>query len=243
MKKLTVLFTLLVICSLTSVLLAQDYTMYETQYLKVKPGKWQELSANMKAHNRKFHSDDPYKARVWRVVNGKRSGQLVWVMGPCTFTDLDNRPADDDHESDWTGKVESLAEGHHNEYWRRQESLSYVPDDAIHKIIRVRFLDVKDGETYRFRQLFSNITKVYEAKNHPHRLNVYRNRFRNSSGREWATVNYYDKWADLDVSRNFPDDYEEVHGEGSWRLFLEEWEDVVVSADDEYRELMPELGG
>ena len=129
MKQLTVLLTLLVLSCLASGLLAQDYTMYETQYLKVQPGKWKEFSANMAAHNQKFHSDGPYKSSVWRVSNGKRSGQLVWVMGPCTFTDLDSRPAGDDHESDWMNKVESLATGHHNEYWRLQESLSYIPDD------------------------------------------------------------------------------------------------------------------
>ncbi len=36
-------------------------------------------------------------------------------------------------------------------------------------------------------------------------------------------------------------DYEEVHGEGSWWKIIEEYRDVVVSADDEFSVRMPEM--
>lgn len=222
---------------------APDYVMYETQYLQVHSGKWADVAEKLAAHNRKFHSSGPYTARVWRVVNGPHSGQLVWAMGPCTFTDLDERPSGDPHDPDWLNNVVSSADAGLNEYWRLDQELSYAPDNEIRKIIRVRFFDIKGGENYRFEQMMRNLKAVREKKNHPSRVSIYRNRFWTADGREWAEVTVYDKWADLDRPGQMSRDYDEVHGDGSWRLFLEEVEEVIESAHEEYRELMPELSG
>ncbi len=51
----------------------------------------------------------------------------------------------------------------------------------------------------------------------------------------------FDKWADLDRENTLPADYEEVHGEGSWRLFLEEIEKIVLHSEEEFHQLIPEL--
>lgn len=241
MKSLTI--SVFLLACLTALVAAQDYAMFETQYLTVHPGKWAGFSEKMTAHNRQFHSSGPYAAQVWRVVSGPHSGQLVWAMGPCTFTDLDQRPSGDPHDPDWLANIVSSVDVGLNEYWRLDAALSYVPDTDSHRIIRVRFFDVKDGENYRFQQMMRNLKEVREKKNHPSRVNIYRNRFWTADGREWAAVTSYDNWADLDRPGQMSSDYEEVHGEGSWILFLEEAEDVIESAYDEFRELMPDLGG
>jgi hypothetical protein len=89
---------------------AQDYVMYETMYLKPDAAKWEVLKEKLAAHNQKFHAEGPYEAYVQWVVNGPNTGQLVWVMGPCTFTHLDSRPSGDPHDSDWmTNVVANLA--------------------------------------------------------------------------------------------------------------------------------------
>ncbi len=54
--------------------LAQDYEMYETQYLKVMPGHAKQFNEAMKAHNERFHASGPYRADVSLVPNGPRSG-------------------------------------------------------------------------------------------------------------------------------------------------------------------------
>jgi hypothetical protein len=228
-------------CAIPSVI-AQDYVMFETQYIKVQPGRWQEFSDKMAAHNKQFHSEGPFTARVWRVSTGAHSGQVSWVMGPCTFTDLDNRPSGDPHNTDWLNNVMANAvEGIHNEYWRGISDLSYVPNQDQDPLLRIRFVDVAAGEAYRFRQMMSNIKEVLAKKNYPNPRTVYENQFSTTSGREWAIVTSFDKWADLDRDNDFPKDYEEVHGDGSWALFMEEVEEVVDSSEIEMRELLPEL--
>ncbi len=228
-------------CGLPS-LLGQDYMMFETQYIKVKPDRWQEFSDKMAAHNRQFHSEGAFQADVWRVVTGAHSGQVSWVMGPCTFTDLDNRPSGDPHDSDWLNNVMAhAAEGIHNEYWRGDTDLSYVPNQNQYRLLRVRFVDVATGEAYRFRQMMSNIKEVLEKKNYPNPRTVFHNHFPTTSGREWAIVTSFNQWAELDSESNLQDNYEEVHGEGSWNRFMEEVEEVVASTEIEMRELLPEL--
>jgi hypothetical protein len=223
---------------------AQDYVMYETMYLKPDATKWAKLKDNLAAHNQKFHAEGPYQAQVQRVVNGPHTGQLVWVMGPCTFTHLDSRPSGDPHDSDWMTSVVALLEGvGENEYWRLDQERSYQPNTENHPKLRVRILDIERAQMYRFNELLEKMNTVRETKKYPNRRNVYRPRFWNGPGRDVALVWSFDTWAELDRDAAFADDYEEVHGDGSWRLFLEEWRAVVKEAYDEYREVLPELGG
>ena len=51
----------------------------------------------------------------------------------------------------------------------------------------------------------------------------------------------FDKWAEMDRDDTLAADYEEVHGEGSWRLFLEEIEEIVLHSEEEFHTLLPEL--
>ena len=146
--------------------------------------------------------------------------------------------------SDWmTNVVANLAGVGENEYWRLDQERSYQPNTESHPKLRVRFYDIERGEMYRFNELLGKMKTVMETKEYPDRMNVYRPRFWNGAGRDLATVWSFDTWADLDRDMDFGDDYEEVHGDGSWRLFIEEWREVVIDAYDEYREVMPELGG
>jgi hypothetical protein len=222
---------------------AQDYVMYETMYLKPDAANWEELKDKLATHNKKFHAEGPYRAQVHRVVNGPRTGQLLWVMGPCTFTDLDSRPSGDPHDSDWMGVVALMKGVGEGAYWRLDQERSYQPNTDDHPKLRVRFYHIERGEMYRFNQLLEKINAVSEQNKHPHRRNVYRPRFWNGSGPDLATVWSFDKWADLDRDLDFEEEYEEVYGEGTWQLFIEEWRDVVKEAYDEYREVMPELSG
>lgn len=104
-RALIVLFALL-----PGIALAQDYMMYETQYLNVIPGHTQQFNDAMKAHNDRFHASGPYQASVWSITAGPHSGRMFWAMGPCTFTDLDNRPSSAEHQSDWADNVLAHAE-------------------------------------------------------------------------------------------------------------------------------------
>lgn len=223
---------------------APDYAMFETNYLKPLPDKSEEFGEALANHNKTFHQDGPYQAIVAWVVNGERTGQIKWIMGPTTFTHLDNRPNDDAHTDDWLQNVMSLTDGSsYTEYWVHEPDMSYNSDGVFNPIVRVRYIDVTRDEGYRFRQLIMKIREVQVQKNYPQEWNVYRNRLWTDDGRDWAFVTSFNSWSEMDHDRRFAADYPEVHGVGSWDQFLEEWEDVVDGAYDEFRQLIPEMSG
>lgn len=220
---------------------AQDYEMYETQYLSVRPGHAKQFNEGMKAHNDRFHASGPYRATVWYVANGANSGQMFWVMGPCTFTDLDGRPAGPEHESDWADNVLAHAEQGETQYWRLDPDLSYRPDTNPRSKMRVRIQDIERFEGYRFRELRAKAKKLMETKKYPDPFLVFRSATQSGTGRDIALVRGFDNWAALDREGTWRADFEEVHGAGSWRRFLMEVEEVVRHSEDELHELMPEL--
>lgn len=238
MKALVVLFTLL-----PALAGAQDYVMFETQYLKVLPGHSKQFNAAMKAHNERFHASGPFRAEVYYVANGPRAGQVFWAMGPCTFTDFDRRPSSPDHESDWTDNVLAHAEMVDSEDWRLDPDLSHNPSTSPPPLYRVRIFDIVAGEEHRFDEIQRSIKEVLVAKNRKRSREVYRNVSASGTGRDIAIVTTYENWADLDDSSggSFLKDYEDVHGPGSWARFMHERNAAVKQDQDEFHQHVPEL--
>ncbi len=241
---LSVLTALAFLALLPSSGSAQDYTQYEVQYMTVRPEATEDLNEALAEHNQEYHSGGAYHANVWYVANGPRTGQLVWVMGPLTFAQLDNRPAAGGHDDDWSGNVVRHLEPEADvSYWRRGDNLSYLPNTDLHPIIRVRFYEIADGQMFRWNAQMALVKEVHEAKSHPYAESVYRPRFRMEDGTDVATVVPFDSWADLDEGPPFRADFVDVHGLNAWQRFLNEMNDVVVRSWDEYRQLLPELSG
>ena len=221
----------------------EDYKMMELVYLKPLPGADLEAASKVMAeHNKKFHAEDPYKAAVWSNLTGSRVGQWVWVMYPATFTDYDNRPAGKEHDKDWDKVVGPYFKIVANEYWKVDSKLSYKPEDfkSGGKVVFTVF-DLRPGDSYRFKAILENISKVYKEKEYDYNFSVYWNEFDNKEGRDVAIEVMFDKWAFMDEDHSLKKDYEEVHGEGSWWKLIEEYRDVVVSSEDELSVLMPEM--
>jgi hypothetical protein len=218
--------------------------MYESIYLKPDTKHLKELSANMKAHNKKYHNTAPYTALVWNVSTGPRAGDIVWMMGPCTFTDLDSRPSADGHDDDWMHNVlpyvKDVGTG---EYWRRDDDLS-MPSDDGKPIIRVRFMVVNQEEDHRVDGLLEQISKTVKEMEGDFSWSVYDNMFRQGSiGRHIALVTGFNNWAALDEDGNFGEVFNKIYGEDAVRKFGEEMADVFEDSYDEYWTLMPELSG
>jgi len=235
-RALAVLFLLV-----PALAVAQDYEMYETQYLAVRPGHAKQFNEGMKAHNDRFHASGPYRASVWYVVDGPKSGQMFWAMGPCTFTDLDGRPAGEEHEGHWADNVLAHAEQGETQYWRLDPELSYRPDTRVRPKLRVSIQDVERFEGYRYRELRRKLKQVMEAKKYPDPILVFQGVGQSATGRDFAVVRAFDKWAALDRDGTFVADYEEVHGPGSWVRFLREAEEALRHRESEFHEIIPEL--
>lgn len=242
MKKTITLFAVIVAFVLTGFAQDTDYKMYEMIYITPKYDKLKELGEAMAEHNKKFHKEDPYKASVWMAQTGPHTGDWVWVMGPATFTELDNRPETDEHMQDWRDNVmpyvSALSEG---EYWKMDDKLSYSPEGSFSGNEVWTIYDIKPFDSYRFKALLEKVVEVYKQKSYPNYFEVYKSQFDSGTGRDFAIGFGFKNWAFFDEDDKFWADYEEVHGEGSRWKFFEEYRDIVITSYDEVSEFVPGL--
>jgi len=241
MKKLIYLFSVTLAITCFSAVQGQNI-VYETIYLSPKTDNILELGEKMTAHNEKYHATAPYNASVWRVLTGERSGNMLWVMGPFTFSDLDNRPATGGHDEDWAGKVLPLTHGMHNGYyWKLRPNYMYTPsEDYQGKIMRVRTLDIKPGKWYEYKHMMDLIMKVYNEKNIGHSVAIFDNVVADNN-RDVAIVWQYPNYTYMDEDLEFSKKFEEIHGDNSWNHFMEAMREIVESASDELLEVIPEM--
>lgn len=237
------LFCGLIVPSVT----AQDYQMYETQYLKVIPGHDDALRDALAAHNKQFHKEGPFRAEVYWIANGKRTGEYWWVMGPGTFTDFDDRPSGDPHDSDWANRVMSHLDATYNtEYWRLSEDLTYnaenSPDEA-QPLFRNRFFEV--AEEALFAKVQKQIKAVSAAMDPGKTRAMFRKQFLHRDRRDWAMSQSFTGWSELDETggASFQETFVSIHGDDSWDTFLEEFDAAVVGREDEWLIHLPKLGG
>jgi hypothetical protein len=85
------------------------------------------------------------------------------------------------------------------------------------------------------------VAEVYRQKKYDRNFTVYYNQFENKCGRDFAIEVMFDNWSFLDEDNSLIKDYDEVYGEGSWMQLIEEYRDIVISAEDELSVLMPEM--
>ena len=199
-----------------------SYHMYETIRLKPDTRHLKELSANMAAHNKKYHSEGPYTALVWQISTGPDAGSLVWMMGPCKFSDLDSRPSADGHDEDWMGNVMPHTHGMKDgNYWKMWNDFGYMPsEDFQGAIMRVRYVNLKPGKYEEYKHLLGAIQKVYDANSFKSSMSVYDN-WSGGGKADVALVWQYPNWAVFDEDMQFWKKYEEVHGDNSWATFIE----------------------
>jgi len=239
--------SILIIVMFMTVAYAQDQPetyMYETIYLTPDLEDLAKLQETMAAHNKKYHGPGDHAAFVQRVVAGKRTGDLVWVMGPGKFAHLDSRPAEGGHDEDWANNVlPNLEEMSVAEYWRRDATSYYVPEGYTPGKIRVRFYKVKRGEGSNLAEHYSKLIQVFREKNYNRALSIYHNTFPTAHGRNIASVSSFNNWAELDEGIPIENDFNSIHGEGSWGKWLEGLRELTEWSDQEVRELMPGLSG
>jgi len=228
---------LLIFVSLTSVQ-AQN-VVFETIYLQPKTENLKEFGENVKAHNEKFHAESPYSANAWQVNTGEHSGQILWIMGPFTFADLDNRPGAGAHNEDWMNNVMPLTQGMNDgNYWKMLPEYGYLPSENYQgKIMRARLIDIKPGKWDEFLHMMTMINKVYAANKFGHSFALFDN-WSYDGVRDAAIVWSYDNYAYFDTDLEFSKKYEEVYGDNSWNQFNEAMREIVESSYDEIYELM-----
>ncbi len=200
-----------------------DYLQWEVMHITPKDGQSEMLKKGLAAHHKAYHASDPYKVWVGEVLTGPNSGDYAWIMGPTTWTQMDNRPASDAHDADWAKNVGPYTERVGEvSYWRSDKDIVYSPENAGNfPKSRLRFNTLLPGEGDRFKDQLNKIIAVYKAKKYGAAYNVYW-RYGASQGPHVVTELNFANWAYLDNGVEFSKDFEEVNGDGSWDRFLEE---------------------
>jgi hypothetical protein len=226
------------------VALAQEsYVMFETMYIDVKPDKIDEFEEAFKAHNKKFHAEGASMVTAHYMINGPHEGQIGWVMGPLTFTDLDSRPSGDDHGKDRNMVMPYVKKVSEVEYWRQDKDLRYAPEDVTFSKYHMRYFDVKDGKWKEVSKVLGQVVEVYRSKSYKQSMTIYWNQFNTGNGREVVAVQGFTSYSEYDEDDTWVEDFESIHGEGSWE---KAYADIVAATDgmtEELREVLVELGG
>ena len=238
-SKLLLTSMLIVALLLTTNGIAQEtdektYGMAEITYMLPKIGMEKAFVQNVNAHNDKYHKEGPHHAYLDNVLTGKEAGWYVWIMGPCTFTDLDSRPEGGAHDADWTKNISGLVQKYgRTEYWKYNAKLSFKANDTPPNLESMWVLDIKQGDYYRFKSIMSKIQAAF-TKRGTDNISVYDNQFYGNEGREVVVVWDSPNWADFDSDDgSIKKEYEEINEEGSWQNMLDEWNDVVESINQQ----------
>ncbi len=240
------ILVMLLVVALTFTTSAQDdgYVMYETVRMQPNTNDLAGFRKAMTEHNKTYHKDGPYTALVWNISSGPDIGKIVWMMGPCTFTDLDSRPTGV-HDEHWADEVlPNIRYSRNGEYWRQDANKSYMIGEQS-PMVYIRYLEIASDAGFRFQGLLTKMSEAVKAADDGHAWSVYYNEFRQGVkiGRHIALVSGMDSWAQLDEPGSMRKMYENHHGENTWTGFNREWREVFSDSWDEIWTLNTELSG
>jgi len=206
----------------------QGYAVIENGMITAHPAKIKQFETGVAAHNKKYHAEGAYGARVYWISNGTNIGKYMWVMGPLPWSAFDNRPAKEGHDDDWNTNVLPyvIPEGDQT-YWKFNANLSnFSKDFTINKLL-VDVYDLKRFQNEKMNELMVKIQKVMVTKFPDDAFGIYTNEFSSmDDGKDMAFVSFFNKMGWLGEDGKFPQKYDEVHGEGSFGNFLKEWGEI-----------------
>jgi hypothetical protein len=219
---------------------APDPELFIVVDIDVKDGMEDAFEAAVKSHNEKFHAADGlYRARLFYNINGPTGGLYTWVMGPTTYTAMDDRPKGDDHDDDWDKVMEMGEIVGSPGYWDFSSSLSHTVEGNSYSKRLIWMYDIKRGQWKRWSELVGKIKEVYEAKRPNEDFWVVWNDFADTrAGKDAVIIFPFDSWSWMDQKNDFPKLYEEVHGQGSWRHFMNEFSETINGRVDWLRKLV-----
>jgi hypothetical protein len=144
-----------------------------------------------------------------------------------TYASLDARPDDDGHNKDWAEKVEAHVQSYGpTTVWELNNSLTTnTGQGGSSKHVRAWLIDLKPGEYYRFNAIMEKMAKTNAEMGRT--MYVLDNQVASTGAPDVAMIWPFGSFSEWDEDSNVAATYEKLHGQGSWRLFLEEWRDVV----------------
>lgn len=242
MKKL--LSTLLLL-PLMMVAQTNEALVIENVMLTVNPEKIMEFEAGIAAHNKKFHADGPYGARVYTVDNGKNAGKYMLIMGPLPWSAIDARPSSQEHTDDNNKNINKyLTPEVEVNYMKMHPELSNFSKDFEINKVSVFMIDVKRFKAQDFMEkVLKKVIKVYKEKMPDQIFGVYSNEMNNMDGMDFGWVDFFDGSSWLGKEDKFMQYFEEVHGSGSFSKFIADVEATTDGDKTEIWTLRKDLSG
>lgn len=203
------------------------------------------LKESMKAHNDMYHKEGPFQARVYSPFTGDRIGQLFWVMGPTSWTAMENRPSEGGHDEDWAKNITPHMERPPIiEYIKLDTKRSFFPADFSLNNIYIWWIDLKPFQSYRFEAMLDDILDVYKESIPDQPYGVYWNTLGDSdSGNDVMIAWYFDSLEWMDTDREFAKKFIDMKGPGEWVNFLDEWRDILDGSETFLISHQAEMGG
>ena len=215
----------------------QPVTMVETMYLLPKKGMEDKFEAAVKSHDQKFHPEGPFVAGLRKIEYGDKAGWYVFVYGPTTYDNLDNRPAKaNGHDADWSTTVDPLVETYGaTTLWNLNKDLTYGFDILQKsKYYEVWIVNIKRGEYYRFNALSEKLKKTYESLG-TGAFVVFDAALHTAKGGDVCIIWSFNTYKEWEEDPGPKAAYEKLYGAGSWQQMIDEWKDVYVDYNSEIR--------
>ena len=233
MKK--VLCTLLLLPMLV-IAQTNEALVIENVLLTVNPEKIVEFEAGLAAHNKKFHAEGPYGARVYSIDNGKNAGKYMLVMGPLPWSAMDARPSSKEHTDDNNKNITKyLTPEVEVNYMKMHPELSNFSRDFEINKVSVFMIDIKRFKEMDFMEkVVKKVVKVYKEKMPDQIYGIYTNEMGSVDGLDFGWVDFFDNSSWLGKEDKFVQYFEEVHGAGSFAGFMA---DVEATTDGERTEI------
>lgn len=228
---------------------AQDYQeplVLQNVMLTVQPDKVKAFEAGIAAHNKKYHGEGAFQALVYTINSGKNAGKYMWNMGPLPWSAMDKRPSEDNgHDADWdTNVAPYLTSDVDVNYWKGHMEYSDFSKDFTLKNLSVFLIDVKPTKGMDFmNKVIKKVDKVYSEKMPEQRRGLYSNELANMDGLDFAWVDFFGSMAWMGKEDKFPQYFEEVHGAGSFKTFLEDVGNIIDGQRTELWSFRKDLSG
>ncbi|MDC6352247.1 hypothetical protein PP178_11855 [Zeaxanthinibacter sp. PT1] len=224
---------------------ATDYPVITNLRLTPLPDKIMQLEQGLAEHNKKYHSQGGNGARVYWISSGKNAGKYMWVMGPTTWSAMDTPiQPEKEHNDHWNQKVAPYAEAEGRvDHWRFHPEYSNFPADFEIDNLLVFVMDVKPFKWMEAIEMVKKVQKLYMEKYPDDPYGVYINELSNLEGQDLAWVDFFGNMNYMSRPDTFPQDFEAVHGEGSFMKFMKEAESVMDGTHEELWVFRKDLSG
>jgi len=250
MKKISTLLVVLFFTLTVNAEKSKAYTQWDTFRFTINNQYANKFTKNMRAHIKKYHVKAPLKTKIYNVTYGPDANDLIWVMGPVSYSELDARPDNKKHDDDWADNINPYITSYNqSEIWRNMEGLvinNLDEKSASPEKFSARYLTVNSDQDpevvkYLLTQVKDTLDKIGKVKYWA----IMENQFiqGNTNGRHLMGLSSMDSWAELDEDWEFNKHFEELYGKGSYKAFRANYSGVFKNQWHEIITVNKEMSG